>query len=159
MMVMVDVETEYRAHAADLVRYATVLVGPHDANDVVNEAVTATIARGSLATVDDVRGYWFRAVTNTAASWHRSSIRRRRREDRASRRDRTADVDLDAEDARTALRGLSVQQRAVVYLTYWHDWDPARVADALAVSEGTVRKQLARSRQQLKEVLQNDRRG
>ena len=71
-MVTVDLEAEYRAHVADLVRYATVLVGPHDANDVVNDAVTATIARNSLATVDDVRAYWFRAVTNTAADWHPS---------------------------------------------------------------------------------------
>ena len=156
MMVMVDLDTEYRAHAADLVRYATVLVGPHDANDVVNEAVAATIARGSLAGVDDVRGYWFRAVTNTAASWHRSSIRRRRREDRVARRDLMVVTDADADDARQVLRVLSVQQRAVMYLTYWHDWDPARIAAALGVADGTVRKQLARGREQLREALRHD---
>ena len=153
---MVDLDTEYRAHAADLVRYATVLVGPHDANDVVNEAVTATIARGSLEQVSDVRGYWFRAVTNTAASWHRSGIRRRRREDRVARRDLVVVTDIDADDARRVLRALSVQQRAVMYLTYWHDWDPARIAEALGVADGTVRKQLARGREQLREALRDE---
>ena len=42
-MVPVDIEAEYRAHLGDLLHFATVLVGPHDAADVVNEAVTATL--------------------------------------------------------------------------------------------------------------------
>jgi RNA polymerase sigma-70 factor (ECF subfamily) len=50
--------------------------------------------------------------------------------------------------------GLSPQQRAVVYLTYWDDLTPAQVAVLLAVSEGTVRKQLARARVHLRRILQ-----
>ncbi len=156
MMVTVDVEAEYRAHVADLVRYATVLVGPHDANDVVNDAVTATIARNSLATVDDVRAYWFRAVTNTAADWHRSRFRRVAREARAADRSTTGEP-RTPDDARRMLAGLSIQQQAVVYLTYWHDWPIDRVAAALQVSDGTIRKQLARARQHLREVLGDGR--
>jgi len=154
-MTLVNVESEYRAHAADLVRYATVLVGPNDAADVVSEAVGATIARRSLDGVDDVRAYWFRAVANTAASWHRSRFRRRAREERAAPRPDEIDAPA-ADEARRLLAGLSMQQRAVVYLTYWHDWDIATVAQALGVSDGTVRKQLARSRAQLREALPHD---
>jgi DNA-directed RNA polymerase specialized sigma24 family protein len=156
MMTIVDVDAEYRAHAADLVRYATVLVGPHDANDVVNDAVTATIARGSLAGADDVRAYWFGAVARTAADWHRSSYRRRAREQRAAGRHGVV-LPATPDDARALLAALSTQQRAVVYLTYWLDWPIERVAAALAVSDGTVKKQLARARDHLREVLGDDR--
>ena len=50
----------------------------------VNEAVGATWRRGSLDGVDDVRAYWFRAVSNTANRWHRSRTRRTAREQRWS---------------------------------------------------------------------------
>jgi RNA polymerase sigma factor (sigma-70 family) len=62
-------------------------------------------------------------------------------------------VDPIAADARTALAVLSLQQRTVVFLTYWADQTPADIAEVLDVSEGTVRKQLARARARLREVL------
>jgi RNA polymerase sigma-70 factor (ECF subfamily) len=156
MMVQVDVEAEYRAHVADLLHYATVLVGPNDAMDVVNEAVTATIARHSLVAVDDVRAYWFRAVSLTAAGWHRAEYRRRNREVRAASLAVSPGTTERGEDGRRLLTGLSVQQRSVIYMTYWLDWDPARIAAALDVSDGTVRKQLARGREVLRKVLRDD---
>jgi len=52
-----------------------------------------------------------------------------------------------------AVARLSPQQRAVVFLTYWDDLDAATVANLLGVSEGTVRKQLGRARNKLREVL------
>jgi len=52
-----------------------------------------------------------------------------------------------------AVAHLSPQQRAVVFLTYWDDLDTSAVASLLGVSEGTVRKQLARARSQLRKVL------
>lgn len=157
-MVLVDVELEYRRHVAELAHYATVLVGPDDAMDVVNEAVAATLARSSLVGVDDVRAYWFRAVTNTAAGWHRSNYRRRTRETRVSTDAYRVvrEATTMADDAQEVLSSLSVQQRAVVYLTYWHDWEPARVAATLGVSEGTIRQQLGRGREKLREVLRRD---
>lgn len=54
---------------------------------------------------------------------------------------------------RSALDVLSLQQRAVIVLTYWQDLSPAQIADLLDTSEGTVRKQLARARARLREVL------
>lgn len=147
-----DLDAEYRAHAADLVRYATALVGPHDANDVVAEAVATTIARGSLSRAHDVRAYWFGAVARTAMSWHRSNGRRAVRELKAVRRTRDPEPEAP-DDARRILAGLSPQQQVVVYLTYWLDWPVDRIAEALGTGEGTVKKQLARAREHLREVL------
>jgi RNA polymerase sigma factor (sigma-70 family) len=52
-----------------------------------------------------------------------------------------------------AVNRLSPQQRAVVFLTYWHDLDRATVAGMLAVSDGTVRRQLARAHRRLRKEL------
>jgi RNA polymerase sigma factor (sigma-70 family) len=156
MMALVDAGEQFRLHVDELVRFATLLVGPDDATDVVSEAVTATLSRGSLAGVENVRAYWFRAVLNTAADAHRRSFSRRRREERLAAMRVTVHDSMPADDARGLLTGLSPQQKAVVFLTYWHDLPPARVAELLDVSEGTVRKQLARAREQLREVLRDD---
>lgn len=151
-MIEMDVEAEYRQHVDAMLHFATVLVGPTDAADVVSDVVTATLARGSLAGVIDVRAYWLRAVANTAASQLRSRRRRTDRERRTAPRDVDA-MDLTPDAARAMLAHLTVQQRAIVYLSYWHDWDPPHIAQALDVSEGTVRKQLARSRARLRGVV------
>lgn len=155
-MVSVDVEEAYREHGVALVRFATLLVGPNDASDVVAEVVAASLSRGSTTSIVDLRSYWLRAVANTAASWHRSNRRRADREQRVAGRLVSGEPDLAA-DARRLLADLTVQQRAVVYLTYWHDLAPSDVATTLGTSEGTVRKQLARARSHLREVLSHER--
>ena len=155
-MIGMDLEVEYRQHVEAMLHFATVLVGPSDAADVVSDVVTTTLARRSLDGVADIRAYWLRSVANTAADRHRSASRRVLRERRTAGRGVQVD-ELDAEGARAILAPLSVQQRAIVYLAYWHDRTPAEVATALGVSEGTVRKQLARSRARLREVLTDDR--
>ena len=157
-MVTVDIEAEYRASLRDLLHFTTVLVGPHDAPDVVNEAVTATLQRGSMSTVIDARAYWFRAVANTAAGWHRSRFRRHRREMRATNQGTaTADGPATPDDARRLLGALSSQQRTALYLAYWLDWPVDRIADAMGATEGTVKQHLARGRARLKELLHDDR--
>lgn len=163
MMALVHIDEAYAASHADLVRFATALVGRDDALDVVSEAVASTLQAGRLESIDDLRAYWFRAVANRAASWHRASFRRGDRERRASRTTSgspSADGDdwITPDAARQLLGGLTSQQRAAIYLTYWHDMDPATVAATLGVSEGTIRKQLARGRAHLREVMANERR-
>lgn len=157
MMVKVDLEGEYRRHVRALAHYASVLVGPDDAMDVVNDAVANTLARGSLVNVRDVGAYWFQAVTYTASSWHRSRTRRTAREQRVSAlRTASRDPHVGIEESLKVLAVLSVQQRAVVYFTYWEDWPVERIAGVLGVSTGTVRKQLGRARAHLREVLTNE---
>jgi RNA polymerase sigma factor (sigma-70 family) len=57
-------------------------------------------------------------------------------------------------DVLAAVDKLSVQQRASVVLTYWEDLTPAEVAARLGISEGSVKRHLARARARLKELLQ-----
>lgn len=63
---------------------------------------------------------------------------------------------MSALEGRELLQQLSGQQRVMVYLTYWHDWDPATIAATLDVGEGTVRKQLARARARLRVVMPHE---
>ena len=156
---MTPSDTElYRAHADELTRYATVLVGPDDAPDVVTDAVLAAFAARGWQRVDNKRAYLFRAVLNTANSRHRSDGRRRRREHHATLRRRrpSAPPQGEAIDVHRALDELSPQQRAVVFLAYWDDLTAEQIAETLDVSPGTVRKQLARARARLRTVIDHD---
>jgi RNA polymerase sigma-70 factor (ECF subfamily) len=60
------------------------------------------------------------------------------------------DVDVDV---LAAIDKLSVQQRASVVLTYWEDLPPVEVASRLGISEGSVKRHLARARARLRELL------
>lgn len=153
-----SLEAAYRAHADELVRYATALVGPDRAQDVVTDALLTVFERHDPTQVAQLRAYLYRAVYHRAVDDNRSRDRRRRREDRDARERATHLRAVSSEanvsvDARRMLAELSDQQRAVVFLTYWGDHAPADIAEMLDVSEGTVRKQLARARARLREVL------
>jgi RNA polymerase sigma factor (sigma-70 family) len=153
MMTVVDDDVAiYRRHADELIRYATALVGPHDAADVVTDGVLAAFASSGWSTVMNPRAYLYRAVYSRAVSMRRSDLRRARREAAVSLPDRV-EPSPSSTDAHRALVKLSPQQRAVVYFTYWDDLLPSQIAELLDVSEGTVRKQLARARDHLRRIL------
>ena len=153
MTAMVEPDELYRSHADELVRYATALVGPDDAADVVVDAVMASLRSPGWPQVRNQRAYLYRAVLHRAASVRRSDARRVARELRVAVADSVPPA-ASSIDAQRALVGLSHQQRAVVFLTYWDDQTPAQIAALLGVGEGTVRKQLARAREQLRRTLQ-----
>ncbi len=52
-----------------------------------------------------------------------------------------------------AVSRLSPRQRAVVFLTYWDDLDPGSIAGLLGISDGAVRRHLARARATLRRNL------
>lgn len=153
MMPMVDdLAATYRRYADELVRYATVLAGPADAPDIVAEVFTEVMASRSWHTVDNQRAYLYRAVLNRSTSLHRSTDRRERREAKVADRDRWAPPDPSL-DAQRVLAHLPAQQRAVVFFTYWADLAPQQIAELVGISEGSVRKQLARARATLRRVI------
>lgn len=139
--------------ADDLLRYATALVGPDEAPDLVDDAVVKVMV--VWQTDPDRRlglSYVKRVVVNEARMRHRSRSRRAQREWRAA--DVPAQVELLADPAvLRAVGALSVMQRAAVYLTYWEDLTPSMIAEQLGVSEGTVKRHLSRARTQLRKVL------
>jgi RNA polymerase sigma factor (sigma-70 family) len=146
-------EEIYRKYADDLVRFATGLVGPFDAPDVVTDACLRAFRSDGWQDVANHRAYLYRTVLNQARSHHRSTLRRRLREIRTAMPEVATPLEVDV-DVLAAVDKLSVQQRASVVLTYWEDLTPAEVAARLSISEGSVKRHLARARARLKELLQ-----
>jgi RNA polymerase sigma factor (sigma-70 family) len=152
-----SVEEVYLRYAQDLASFATGLVGPWDAQDVVAEALMACVICRTWSGVGDPRSYLYRAVLNRCRQLARARVRRHAREHLASGRPSSSqDTELRSE-VWDAVRRLSVRQRAVVVLTYWEDLTVGQVAERLALSEGSVHRHLARARSRLREVLDDDR--
>ena len=151
MGVMTDEEI-YRKYADDLVRFATGLVGPFDAQDVVTDACLRSFRAREWPGVRNHRAYLYRSVLNHARSHHRSTLRRRLREMKTASSAVHWPYEVDV-DVLAAVDRLSVQQRAAVVLTYWEDLGVAEVARRLEISEGSVKRHLARARSRLREYL------
>ena len=148
-----DADAElYAALVPELIRFATGLVGPTDAADVLSTAVLKALSSPSWPNVTNRRAFLYRAVFNAAQTHRRRRSQRRDREGRAQPTDTYHLPDLHPEVA-AAVLALSVRQRAVIVLTYWSDLDPAAVAERLGISEGSVRRHLARARARLRKVL------
>ncbi|MCJ7781165.1 MAG: RNA polymerase sigma factor [Acidimicrobiia bacterium] len=152
---MTEVHSEaglYEEFRTSLIRFATVLVGPDDAPDVVSDAMESLLKSGRLAGAESPKALMHRAVVAKAKSMQRSLFRRRARERRFIGRWTTEQPGFNP-DVVDAIVRLSPQQRACVYLTYWEDLTPQMVARRLDIGEGTVKQYLARARAKLREVL------
>lgn len=145
-------EEVYRKHADDLTRFATGLVGPNNASDVVSEAVLSCMSSSKWAEVTEKRSYLYRSVYNKAAEFHRASTRRRLREQLTSEPELVEPAEVRPE-VLAAVSRLSMKQRAVIVLTYWEDLDPTSISRLMSISEGAVKRHLARGRSRLKEAL------
>lgn len=148
-------EEAYEKWADDLVGFATAMVGPSRAADVVADAFAGLLRRPAGWTeAHDPRAYLYRVVANTARMEHRSAARRRGREQVALRLTPTAsDSPLADPDIARVVTGLSPQQRAIVHLVYWEDRSLPDTAAALGISVGSVKQQLDRARHRLRKVL------
>jgi RNA polymerase sigma-70 factor (ECF subfamily) len=148
---MATADEVYSEHAVELVRFATVLVGRDDANDVVSSAVLRVLDRG-LRGIENPRAYLFRAVANEARNFKRGEARRRLREEQSQPEEATYTPEPHPE-VQAAVIDLSVRQRAVVYLSYWADMTDEDIADHLGIGAGSVRRHLARARTHLRRTL------
>lgn len=142
----------YREYASELTRYATGLVGPFDAADVVSDACLRAFASRRWPEVTNRRAYLYRTVFTVANDHHRSTLSRRLREMKSADREASIDQEIDF-DVLAAVERLSLQQRAAVLLTYWADLPVEAVAETMGVSTGSVKRHLARARKRLKEWL------
>lgn len=163
-----DLAESYETHATALLRFAASQVGPSDAEDVLSTAVLSVVRRsrqtderGETTEITDTKSYLYRAVANASAKHWRTIERRGNRNtafhlhhSRDSKPEQPAEPSEEITAMIAALPHLSVQQRAAVHLTYWEDLTPAMTAERLGVSEGTIRRQLARARAKLREELQ-----
>ena len=145
----------YEKYAEELTRFATGLVGPHDAGDVVSMAIVRAFGSPAWDGVRDHRAYLYRAVLNEARMNHRSTMRRRAREARYASPDRVEPPEVRPEVLDQVAR-LSLRQRAVVVLTYWDDLDPQEIGRRLGISPGSVRRHLARAHAHLRKTISHD---
>lgn len=145
-------EVLWRQYADELLRFATVLVGPFDASDIVVDAFLRCAAASAATEVENQRAYLFRAVNNRALDLRRARQRRWAR-DLAAILPATSTTPDPLVDVRRAVAALSVAQRAVVYLVYWEDQTERSAAETLQISPGTVRRHLTRARTHLRKAL------
>lgn len=146
----------YEKHSEALLRFAASVAGPTNAADVLSVAVLGVL-QSAKPEISDLRAYLYRAVANAGAKHWRAADRRSRRERAFAALQRFEEPSGSGLEFSAAIAVLSPQQRAVIHLTYWEDLTPGSVADRLGVSDGTVRRQLARARNKLKESLNEHR--
>lgn len=136
----------YRKHRTDLIHYASSLVGPDRAEDVLSTVMVKVLDGGGLARLDDPRPYLFRAVLNQA----RSVLRRSRKPALPPSAVEMAQPDVDLLDA---VNRLPARQRAAIYLVYWEGLTIHEASDLMGLSDGTVKRYLHLARRRLKGAL------
>lgn len=143
----------YRKHAADLLRFAAGLVGPSAAEDLLSAAVVRAMTSRRWGDVIDHRPYLFRCVLNEAKMSFRTDRRRLARELAVARPDHEV-VDHVRLEVAAAVAQLPMDDRAVLYLTYWLDLPAADVASTLRISVRKVERRLSAARHQLRGELE-----
>lgn len=93
-----------------------------------------------------------RAVRNEANNLYRARGRRWRRDIAAVRPAAHNDVHVNV-DVYRALAKLSLRQRSVVFFVYWHDMTESDIAELLALSRGTIHRDLQMARERLRKDL------
>lgn len=147
-----DVELVWRDLGPGALRLAAALVGPHDAQDITASAFVRVTASDDWGQVIDHRAYLMRAIRNEARNLYRARGRQWRR-DIAAVRPTTQDAEHVDVDVYRALAKLSLRQRSVVFLAYWHDMTEAEIAEVLALSRGTIHRDLRMARDRLRKEL------
>lgn len=140
-------EAIYRELKDALIRYATVLIGPSDAEDVVSSVIARVYKnRGTLSDLVAPRPYLMKSVLHEV-------IDRRRRVQSVP----LVDVALRPVESRMdvleAVLELPVQQRAAIYLTYWLGMTSDEAASHMGCRPATVRRYLHLGRKKLEEVV------
>ncbi|GIH20591.1 SigE family RNA polymerase sigma factor [Rugosimonospora africana] len=137
------------ARTPALMRTAYLLAGnQHDAEDLLQNALTRTAARFSSIRHTDPEAYVRRVMYREQISWWRRFTRRRESPTHPMP-DRPAADPSTGTDLRVvvgeALRQLTPRQRTVLVLRYFEDLPEQQVAELMNCSVGTVRSQTARA--------------
>lgn len=143
-------EEIYLKYRDELIRYATALVGPSDAEDVLSSVLTRLYrSKRSLVAIASPRPYLMKAVL------HESLNLRRHRGDQPL-------WEIGVEPTRSepevlqAVMSLPTRQRAATYLTYWCGMNSTEVGDLMGCRPATARRYLHLATHKLAGVLNND---
>lgn len=143
----------YRQHAPALLLYARQWGG--SAEDVVHEAFLRLAQQ--TPPPENVLPWLYRVVRNEALSAHRSSIRRRQREKRASAAEAwftTPEDQLDASEATHRLAELPLELREVIVARLWGGLTFEEVARLVGCSLPTAHRRYLTGLSQLRERLE-----
>ncbi len=138
-----------------LYRTAYLLLGDHQlAEDLVQTSLAKTYASwGKVREPGAAGGYARVVLANTAASWFRKRSWRNELPSSELPEEATGCEPSDRPAVLAALGTLPPRQRAVVVLRYYDDLSVREVADALGVSEGTVKSQTSAALDKLRVQL------
>ncbi|MBE7187256.1 SigE family RNA polymerase sigma factor [Jatrophihabitans endophyticus] len=161
---VIDLPALYQLHWRYLVRLAVLLVDDtSSAEDVVQDAFIALHRNaGNLRDPDAALGYLRTSVVNLA----RSVLRRRqvaRKHLKVAEPEATAPADHDVllrdehQAALRAVKALPRHQREVLVLRYWSGLSEREIAQALGISQGSVKSAASRGMATLHTVLGQDR--
>jgi RNA polymerase sigma-70 factor (sigma-E family) len=142
-----------------LYRTAYLLLGEHHlAEDLVQTSLAKTYASwGKVREPAAAVGYARVVLANTASSWfRRRSWRNERPAAELPERPGGGSEPSDRPAVIAALRTLPPRQRTVVVLRYYADLSVREVADALEISEGTVKSQTSHALSTLRVALGDD---
>lgn len=127
----------------------------HEADDLVQSALTSTYARWGKVRNADAYAYVRRAVVNA----YLDTLRRRRPVPVARDLDSSVPADLGIEE-RSALSDLlaplSPRERTIIVWRYYFDAPEAEVARRLGISTGTVKSTASRALSRLRSVTPTD---
>lgn len=138
----------YAKHRDELLRYATGLVGPSHAEDVVSTVVLRTIRRRPLTGLENPRAYLYKAVLNEA----RSLLRRIGTVPLPEGLMAGGEVG-EHTHVLMAVWALPVRQRAAIILYYWEGERVDEIAAVMGLSSGSVKRYLFNARRKLKGAL------
>ena len=145
-------EQVYGKYSAELLRFASGLVGPSAADDVLSSAFVQAISSPRWSQIEDRRSYLYRTVLNETRQHFRGDRRRLAREFRSARADAVESAE-SAVDLAETLALLSTEQRAVVFLTYWMGFTVDESATTLSLAPRTVERHLHHARARLRKAL------
>ncbi len=141
-----------------LYRYALVLTRDrHDAEDLVQEALTRTGARWwSVRRKDDPEGYVRTAMLRLLTNGRRRKVREvsMAAPPEPSLEDAAVDRLLSDASLRTRVAALPPRMRAVLVLRYVEERSEQEIAHLLGCSRGTVKSQASRALARLRDALE-----
>lgn len=138
----------YRSEHLKLVRIAHLITGSNiAAEDLVHDAFEATLKRWDG--VNDPAGYLYTAVVNRS----RSFLRRRKLENRHTRREPGVSLPPEIDEVWEALKRIPERRRTALVLAYYADLPIDQIARLMNAAPGTVKSLIHRGKLSLQEAL------
>ncbi len=148
-----DFDQFVAAHSRRLLHMAELLVGPADAEDLVQGVLIRMYCRWSRIEQQDPVSYARRCLLNaTTDRWRHRARKEILFEDVPELADASSDddVSVDRDSLLRALGRLTPRERAVVVLRYYEDLPEPEIAADLGIARGTVKSTCNRALKKLR---------